>query len=60
VGVEQHLVALRRVRLHDEGAAGAQLQVGHGETLRQTPPITRCSSLQSNWKASPGSNLSGT
>jgi len=29
-------------------------------TLRQTPPITRCSSLQSNWKASPSSNFSGT
>ena len=29
MGIEQHLVALRRVGLNDEGPAGTQLQVGH-------------------------------
>jgi hypothetical protein len=59
VGIEQHLVGLQQVGPEQERLAVRQLDVGELE-LDVLPAIAARSSLQSNWKASPGWNTSGT
>jgi hypothetical protein len=59
MGIEQHLVALARIGHQPEGAAAAQLGVATSRR-RRSPPTQAYSVLQSNWKASPRANFSGT
>jgi len=59
VGIEQHLMRLQGVSSKKKGAAVRQLDMRHLQ-LGALAAQTAKSSLQSNWKASPGSKCSGT
>jgi hypothetical protein len=59
MGIEQHLVTLRRIGLNHEDAAKVQLQVCRLSLAPDTAYEQR-SSLQSNGYASPGSKRNGT
>lgn len=59
VGVEQHLVGLQQIGPDNESPGVTELSMGHLQLGAFIADDRRCSD-QSNWKASPGSNASGT
>src|SRR3546814_557769 len=59
MSVEQHLMGLKKIGPHGEGPAVAELKCATCSLVR-TPSRIAQSSLQSNWKASPGANDNGT